>query len=181
MFDFLFNPNGRISRKGFVLGFLPPWLLLTQIPGFIVPSGPDVGIVWTLVGLVVTLAGLFFLWPSFVAVPVKRLHDLGLSGFLQVIVPVLGLIGFVLIFVGMFNAYGGSPEDFALQFEGIESNAQAMDAVWPLIKASPLALVGMALVFAYVLEFIAFALIPGQRGPNQHGEDPLASGRGFAD
>ena len=181
MFDFLFNPNGRISRKGFAIGFFLPWLALTQIPSLLVPTGPEAGAVWAIVGLVFTLAGLFFLWPSFVAVPVKRLHDLGLTGWLQVIVPIIGLIGIVLIVVGMFNAYGGTPEEFALEFEGIESNSGMYAAFWPLIKASPLALVGVVLFFAYLIEFVVFCLIPGQKGPNEHGEDPLASGRGFAD
>lgn len=181
MFDFLFNPNGRISRRGFAIGFFLPWLVLTQLPSLVVPTGPDIGAFWTIVTLIVTLAGLFYLWPSFVAVPVKRLHDLGLTGWLQVIVPLVGLVGIVLIVVGMFNAYEGTPEEFAVEFEGIESNADMMGIFWPLIKASPLALGGLVLFFAYFIEFVVFCLIPGQKGPNEHGEDPLASGRGFAD
>lgn len=180
MFDFLFNPQGRISRKGFAIGFFLPWLA-TQIPPFFIPTGPEAGALWVVVGLVFTLAGLFFLWPSFVAVPVKRLHDLGLTGWLQVLVPLIGLVGIILVVVGMFGAYEGTPEDFALEFEGIESNADTYAVFWPLIKSSPLALAGVALFFAYLIEFVIFCLIPGKNGPNEHGEDPLASGRGFAD
>ena len=180
MFDFLFNPQGRISRKGFAIGFLLPWLA-TQMPPLFLPAGPEAGALWVVVGLVFTLAGLFFLWPSFVAVPVKRLHDLGLTGWLQVLVPLIGLVGIVFVVVGMFNAYEGTPEDFAVEFEGIESNADTYAVLWPLIKSSPLALAGVALFFIYVIEFVIFCLIPGQKGPNEHGEDPLASGRGFAD
>ena len=181
MFDFLFNPQGRISRKGFLLGFFLPWLVLTQIIPWLIPSGPDAGAVFGILGLVSALIGLFYLWPSFVAVPVKRLHDLGLSGWLQVIVPILGLVGVVLIFVGMFNVYDGTPEDFAVEFESIQSNAEMVAILWPLILASPLALAGLVLLFAYLIEFVVFCLLPGQKGANKYGEDPLASGRGFAD
>ena len=189
MFDFLFNPNGRISRKGFAIGFFLPWLVLTQVLPLVVPEQYGVedgnqlyaGVFWTLIRLALALASLFCLWPSFGAVPVKRVHDLGLTGWLQVIVPILGLIGIALIVVGMFNAYDGTPDEFALEFEGIESNAGMYAIFWPLVKASPLALAGLALFFAYVVEFVIFCLIPGQKGPNEHGEDPLASGRGFAD
>jgi uncharacterized membrane protein YhaH (DUF805 family) len=72
MFDFLFNPHGRISRKGYAIGFLLPYMVLAVLPGlFLALTGPA--------SLVLTLIGLFFFWPS-IAVSVKRFHDLGRTG-----------------------------------------------------------------------------------------------------
>lgn len=173
MFDFLFNPQGRVSRKGFALAFFLPWLVLVQVLPLVLPAN-------TIVGLITTLIGLFYLWPSFVAVPVKRLHDLGLSGWLQVIVPIVGLVGFVLMLVGMFQAYGGDPQAFAEEFDGITSNAVMMATFWQFIRPSPLALVGLIMLMGFLIEFIVMCLIPGQKGANEHGEDPRLSGRGFS-
>ena len=174
MFDFLFNPQGRVSRKGFAIGFFLPWLVLTVILPLVLPAN-------AIVGLVTTLIGLFYLWPSFVAVPVKRWHDLGKTGWLQLVIPAIGIVGFVLMMIGMFQAYDGTPEAFGAEFEGITSNAGMYAVFWELIRPSPLAIFGTVLFFGYLIEFVVFCLIPGQQGPNEHGEDPHASGRGFAD
>jgi uncharacterized membrane protein YhaH (DUF805 family) len=173
MFDFLFNPKGRISRKGFVIGFLLPYLLLGQAPGFF--FGGMGG--WPLMVFTVVV-GVFFFWPALIAVPFRRFHDFGLSGWWHVGVLVLSS---AFSFYGM-GQLGLFSDPTAMEaFEGGTGLAQ-MTRVWSAAAEQPGALIPLALgTLIGWGELLAFAVLPGQRGDNQFGRDPLASGRGFAD
>lgn len=164
MIDFLFNPNGRISRKGYLLGFFLPMIGITLVlPALFGPVG------FAAVGAV---GSLFFLWPSNVSVPVRRLHDLGLTGWYQA-----GFIGLFFLSAMVF-ATGMGPDNIAGTMAVLEGNGAALDTAADRSKAN----LGLGLLFATaVAQFILFAAVPGRPGGNQYGDDPLASGRGFAD
>nr|WP_281373847.1 DUF805 domain-containing protein [Parvularcula dongshanensis] len=169
----MFNPNGRISRKGFVLGFLLPWLALTVLLPLVLPRGG-------LFALLNTAISLFYLWPSFVAVPVRRLHDLGLSGWWQVLVPLLGIVGIGIAFTGAMGAYDGTAQEFTQEMQGmtrIEQRAYLAN----MVKASPLGWLGLIMLLTWIFEYLAFAVLRGKPAENRFGNDPLLGGRGFAD
>ena len=178
MFDILFNPQGRVSRKGFVIVFLLPYLVLYLVPAYALASND-------IVALLTFIIGLFFLWPSWVAVPVKRLHDLGKTGWLHLIVPLIGILGIVVWIFGIFAPYGDDPEGFGTmleeRFSGVTENAEAMAIMWDLSKDQPLALLGIGMIFGFLIEYLLFAILPGQKGENRFGADPLADGKGYAD
>lgn len=168
MFDFLFNPKGRISRKGYVLGFLLPYLVLAQIAPALLAGSPIAGILGVI--------SFLYFWPRFVSVPIRRFHDMGLTGAYQ--------LGFIALFVlaaamagqGMIAAAGGAEaftqlsveERFEVMNEAIQTNGRARLGVW-LTWGVELA------------QILLFGLVPGQKGKNAYGNDPKASGRGWAD
>ena len=178
MFDFLFNPQGRISRKGFWLGFLLPYLAITvglSVIGGLVP----------VLAILSTLAGLFYFWPSAVAVPVKRFHDLGMTGFWQLGFVLAEIVLIVVFFagIGIYAVEAGMESE--LEAMATMSEAEQMAVLGGMIGealGSPLVLGGLGLLILLNLVWLYFMGIRrGQAGPNQHGEDPHASGRGFAD
>jgi uncharacterized membrane protein YhaH (DUF805 family) len=175
MFDFLFNPQGRVSRKGYALGYLLPYILLVVLPPLIL-SG------FGMIGLYTTVIGLFFLWPSLIAVPFKRFHDLGLTGWIHV---------GVLVLIGILTGFALS--EFFMEVMRNPALAEELDqgvandpisgfaAMWAQIDDP--AKRG-ALIAATVLQYgepLAFLVLPGERRANRFGEDPTVSGRGFAD
>lgn len=174
MFDFLFNPNGRISRKGYGIGFFVPYLLLVTLPGLLLVNSGAVGIY-------ITVIGLFFLWPSLIAVPVKRFHDLGRSGWWHILVLVIGagLSGYASVPLVM-QAF---EDPSALEsLEQGKNGLQMTAATFDLIKDSPDR--AIAFILGSVVQYgemLFFLIAPGQRDANRFGGDPLASGRGFAD
>ena len=178
MFDFLFNPQGRISRKGWWLGFTLPYLSISIAANVLAGLSP-------MLGILSLLAFLFYLWPSMVAVPVKRFHDLGMTGFWQlgfVVAEVLLTIAFF-VGVGVHAAALGMEDDFAaLGTMSPEEQSAVMVEVFGGALGNPIALVSAILLVVINLVWLYFQGIRrGQAGPNEHGEDPLASGRGFAD
>ena len=178
MFDFLFNPQGRISRKGWWLGFTLPYLALTIIGSVLGPMN-------VIFGLTNTLIGLFFLWPSLVAVPVKRFHDLGMTGFWQLGFVVAEFVLVVTLFVGigMYAFEAGLEEEMAGMgtMSAADQIAIMAEYVGPALT-HPVSLVSLILLLAANLAWLFLQGVKrGQAGPNTHGEDPLASGRGFAD
>ncbi|MEM9838161.1 MAG: DUF805 domain-containing protein [Pseudomonadota bacterium] len=177
MFDFLFNPSGRISRKGYGLGYLLPYLALVTLPGlFLASTG--------MVGLVLTLLGLFYLWPSVIAVPFKRYHDLGVSGWWHVLVIVIGGILAGVAAAGFMVEIFQDPEgDIATQLSDDSlTGLQQMALSWNVMADDmheKLALIG-ATVIQYG-EIILLLLLKGQSGENKYGNDPTDDGMGFAD
>jgi len=77
----LLSPKGRINRSEFWLGFLILSVLRALTGGF------------GIVGQIVTIV---LLWPQ-IAIYVKRLHDMGFTGWLQLLPVVVGAACFVLI------------------------------------------------------------------------------------
>lgn len=163
MIDFLFNPNGRISRKGFLVAFFAPYLVLTQILPMVIGGG--------MVGGLLGFVGLYYLWPSMVAVPVKRFHDIGVSGWYQAGVLLLTMLAAIMIVQGI--ARGGEMPDPALL---------TRDKLMAMITESERAQLGVSLAFLVnAAQFVFFAVAKGQDGANRFGNDPHASGQGFAD
>lgn len=176
MFDFLFNPSGRISRKGYLFGFFLPYMLLLTLPSLLIPGGGKFGIYTTVLGL-------FFFWPSTIAVPFKRFHDLGRSGWWHIGIlaagTLLGLYASASIVMQAFT--DPASVEGALDPAG-KPGWQVTRDTFAFIADKPDRLV--ALVLSMVIQYgemIFFLAAPGQRAANAYGQDPLASGRGFAD
>ncbi|GGY41836.1 DUF805 domain-containing protein [Parvularcula lutaonensis] len=174
MFDFLFNPSGRISRKGYWIGFLLPYLALTELAPRLLGGVPGMGVVFGLIAL-------FYLWPSVIAVPFKRMHDLGKSGWLYLGAMIVALVLIVAaVVMGAGQADGGF-EGFAAQMESMPEDEVGM-FMFELVMKSPAAMVMGAMASIIYFGFVIYLLFfPGQSGPNQYGNDPLVGGRGFAD
>jgi uncharacterized membrane protein YhaH (DUF805 family) len=143
MLRFLFSPYGRISRRDWwlkvYLGSLALvaaalaidlLLLKTEGPG---PTSDTVGLLWV--------------WPI-VAAYIKRLHDLGRTGWWLLAPVSVGLLCWSAIYFG--RRYFGP------------------DAAAPYYIAA--VAVGF-IVNAALLFFVFF--VPGQRGVNKYGPDPL--------
>ncbi|MEM9421442.1 MAG: DUF805 domain-containing protein [Pseudomonadota bacterium] len=167
MLDLLFNPNGRMSRKGFLVVFLAPYLLLTKI---MAPIFMQAGL-----SALPYVASIFFLWPSAVSVPVKRFHDMGASGWYQAGIIGLQVLAGIIILNGVVDIGGGGAiSDPAL------SPLEQQKALWKLIGQSPKAQLGVVLWAAVVLAQTAlFAFAKGMRGRNRYGSDPLSTEQGF--
>jgi uncharacterized membrane protein YhaH (DUF805 family) len=147
MFGFLFNPNGRVSRAQMWLPYIVPqlvlWLAATATDTLLAAGGGG-----SPFG-VSTIVSLFYFWPN-IAIPVKRFHDRGMSGW------------WVLWFI-LFGAGGG-----VLMGLG-------MPAALEHGEPTPMAIVGGLVVAAVVLvEFVILYLLPGAPGDNRYGPDPRA-------
>lgn len=176
MFDFLFNPNGRISRKGYALAFFLPSTVLLTIPSMFLPAENGLGIYTTLLGL-------FFFFPSIVAVPIKRFHDLGLTGWFQLfyLIAIAVLVGYAM--VPLFLEAMQNPS-FAEELD--QSGRTGWDVTvqtWKFMaETSPDRFIAM--IIGTVVQYgqmVLFLILPGQRRANKYGNDPVITGRGFAD
>lgn len=167
MLDFLYNPQGRISRKGYVLGYFLPYLLLVQILGPVFGGTP--------LGLIFSLISLFYIWPSLVAVPVKRFHDMGVTGWYQAGVIALNFLAALIMVQGVMEVSGQ-------ELETTTEPAALQQLIFSAIAESSRGQLGLALWFIVSIgTFLLFSLVKGQAGANRFGDDPLAGGRGFAD
>lgn len=178
MFDFLFNPQGRISRKGWWLGYLLPYLAISIALSVL----EGVSGIFAAVSL---LVGAFYLWPGLVAVPVKRFHDLGMTGFWQLGFAAANLIVTIALVVGVgIYAASASLEDDLAELSTLPEDEQ-LAALFEVLGGSlgnPVVVVCLVLLAVLSLAYLYFMGIKrGVAGPNTHGEDPHASGRGFAD
>ncbi|NNU15082.1 DUF805 domain-containing protein [Parvularcula sp. ZS-1/3] len=174
MFDFLFNPSGRISRKGYALGFVPAYLILVILPSLLLPQQG-------LIQVYTTVIGLFFFWPALIAVPFKRFHDLNLTGWwhfgIAVLVGILSGYGTLPIIVEAMN----DPDGIAAMSEG-KAGWEATAAMFGQLSEKPDRLfAAIAATAIPYIEMIILMLLPGQRQENRFGQDPLVSGMGFAD
>jgi len=137
----LFSFQGRLRRSHFWIG----WLIVLAA---------NVLTSW------IPFVGLLLLWPTF-AIGVKRLHDMGLTGWLIVTPWVLNIIGTIAI-VGSI---------------GVQAimNSQALEAEDPAAIIALLApvfgLLGL-LLLANLGFLLWIGLVEGTRGPNRYGEDP---------
>lgn len=166
MIDFLYNPQGRISRKGYLVAFLTPYLFLSYI------AAPMLGVP------VVMLIGLFFLWPKNIAVPVKRLHDMGLSGIYQAGFIGLAILARIMAAKGMIAGMGGME---ALQTMSMDEQLAAAEALTQDGGNADLRTGALMVLGVEMAQVLFFGLVKGQSGTNQYGNDPLTDGRGFAD
>ncbi|MEM6537828.1 MAG: DUF805 domain-containing protein [Pseudomonadota bacterium] len=105
MLNFLFNPNGRISRRSYLLKFFLPYLFVATVAilAFAVAAvglGVDTtdgavpsnlfSVVSPLLLLIAGVPALALMWIS-LAIGFRRLHDVGQSGWWQFVPTVLSL------------------------------------------------------------------------------------------
>lgn len=142
----LFSFEGRTRRSHFWIG----WLIVQGL-GFVLGLIPVVGIL-----------GLVLIWPN-LAINVKRLHDMGKSGWLVVIPIVANIVGFIAVFATI----------------GVQAiaNSAALENEDP---AAIIALIGPALgigalLFVINVGFLLWiGLVDSQAGDNRFGPNPKA-------
>jgi uncharacterized membrane protein YhaH (DUF805 family) len=141
----LFSFEGRLRRSHFWIA----WLILLGV-GVVTGWFPFIG------GII----SLLLIWPN-LAIGVKRLHDMGLTGWLIVTPIVLNIIGTIALIASV----------------GIQAiaNSAALEAEDP---AAIMALIApvfgwLGLLLLANLGFLLWiGLASGTRGPNRYGEDP---------
>lgn len=165
MIDFLFNLKGRVSRKGYFLAFLIPYLMITELLPRTVPGSAGM----------LSILGLLLLFPAYVAIPVKRFHDMGVSGWYQAGVLGLIMLAAVITVQGVSDVSGNALIEARTPLEQSQVLLES-------VEQSPRAQLGLVLVvLVRIAQIVLFLSIKGQPGKNAYGNDPLASGRGFAD
>jgi uncharacterized membrane protein YhaH (DUF805 family) len=153
MWRFLFSPDGRISRADIWLKYLLPLIGLCVVAtiGNVMLIGEDAGPLWTALVL-------FYLWPS-IAVHIKRFHDRGMTGWWVLVAALVALVTIALVVYG-FVLLG--PQ---LKVAGPITGPGAL-----LIYSG-----GGVFVATELAAFVILYCLPGQKGANKYGEDPLAS------
>lgn len=147
MLGFLFSPNGRVSRKGYWLG----WILPSAALG-VVASVIDAAMGDPATGTASTITTLLTVWPNF-AITIKRYHDRGMSGWWVLwsilIVGGAGLLVFsateTLLYGNIVGAWFGA---------------------WIGLYVGTFAMIAFALIVYF---------LPGERGANRFGPDPLGA------
>lgn len=155
---FLVSPFGRVSRRGFWLGYVLVFAILVAGAQFadiyladkLPPAdsfGPLADLILVFGGPFTVLVALLIPWVSLVMV-VKRLHDRGFGGLMLL---------WKMVLLGALFWAAFSIHDF-------------LPAPWGQI-ASLAAGVLAILMILRVLIIVMF--LPGQIGPNRYGSDPL--------
>ena len=165
---FYASPKGRVSRRGIWLGLLLPYLAGSVGLGAVSDSAQ---LVW----------GALFLWPLFVAVPIKRFHDMGRAWW-WVMVFGAGIAfgaGYLWWDLGQAaNAVGLTAAEAWADMEGYAELAR--DAVargersgqrGPLLSASGWGGLSTVLIFG-TIQFGWLYLVPGQPAENRYGPPP---------
>lgn len=147
-FDFasaLFSFNGRLRRQHFWIS----WLILL---------GAGVVLGWIpFLGVVLSLA---MIWPN-LAIVVKRLHDMGKSGWFAVIPWVANVVGFFMIISAVGMAIFTNPEAFE------NEDPAAMLSMFGSMMG------GLAVMFLVNIAFLLWiGITDSQRGDNQFGPNP---------
>lgn len=154
MLKFLCNPYGRISRFSYIVKFMFPLNLALAIARVsdamrTVNTKGELSALGLIAGPAVYFVLLIFAWPV-VAVSIRRLHDLGHSGY-WVLMPLICLAVLFLDGSLLFN----TPEEIRDMFYG--------DAKYTFLAA--IVPVGIFLVYMNAG--------PGEEGDNIYGEDPI--------
>ena len=141
----MFSFNGRLRRQHFWIS----WLILL-----------GVSVVTGWIPIIGGLIGLVLIWPN-LAISVKRLHDMGKTGWFVVIPWVATIIGFIMIIsaVGM----------------AIFTNPQAFESEDPTVALSMLGSMmgGFAVMGLVGLAFLLWiGITDSQRGDNKFGPNP---------
>ncbi len=141
----MFSFNGRLRRQHFWIS----WLILL-----------GAGVVLGWIPILGTILSLAMIWPN-VAIVVKRLHDMGKTGWFAVIPWVANIIGFFMIVsaVGM----------------AIFTNPQAFESEDPSAALSMLGSMmgGLAVMFLVNIAFLLWiGITDSQRGDNKFGPNP---------
>ena len=158
---FLFSPYGRISRRAYWLSWIVPYFIvaiaavLLDEAAFPQP-GRDAKPVFQLI------LALIAFWPS-IAVTSKRLHDRGMSGWWLCLVVAPVVLLFVIAAVVLRMAFGS--------FDFGEIGAGAAPATLAMLIGDLVFLLGTVLWL-----FVTMCCLPGDKGPNKYGADPLNPG-----
>ena len=141
----MFSFNGRLRRQHFWIS----WLILL-----------GAGVVLGWIPILGTILSLAMIWPN-IAIVVKRLHDMGKSGWFVVVPWVANIIGFFMIVsaVGM----------------AIFTNPQAFESEDPSAALSMLGSMmgGLAVMFLVNIAFLLWiGITDSQRGDNKFGPNP---------
>ncbi|MFT4075344.1 MAG: DUF805 domain-containing protein [Asticcacaulis sp.] len=145
---FFFSLKGRVTRLPFALTVLPFKLFFACVPHVMRAYSLPVSSVTMVLGII-TICHLIVLWPLF-AVTFKRLHDVGLSGFLALLASVPGILNFIASFI---------------QSRALLDHAYNPTLHWTLMATT----IAFYTISACTL---ALALWPGNKGPNQYGPSP---------
>ena len=160
--NFLFNPNGRVSRKDIWIKFFLVSALVNIVAGALDLAMGFVVVEWF--GLAVSL---FYFWPS-IAVPVKRFHDRGMTGWWVL----FGYIGMTAGLLIMLSPILPSMID-ALETGGVWDEG-ALQVAFSTGSNLAFLIVGMLIIFGVLLFFfIVNYCLPGHEGVNKYGPDPL--------
>lgn len=156
--NFYFSAKGRVSRKDYWLRFVLPLLGLYLVVVLVVFGLMSaLGEAGAIVGLLVIPIYIAIVWAS-VCVAAKRFHDRGWSGWWVLWFMLIG-IGIAIVQYGLMFAFG---TDSAL--------------------AGIVALVGaLASLVIAIWQLVLLGFLPGDKGPNQYGPDPLDPNGGTAD
>jgi uncharacterized membrane protein YhaH (DUF805 family) len=148
MFRFLFSPVGRVSRADYWLRFLLPYFGASVLAS-IIDAAAGLGAPGT--GAASLLLGAFYIWPN-VAVSVKRYHDRSMSGWWV-------LWSALILMVVM-----------ALYLVAIHTVLDNPIGAWITMAVS-----GYVLVFSVLTFGLILYVLPGVRGANAYGADPLGA------
>jgi len=141
----MFSFNGRLRRQHFWIS----WLILF-----------GVSIVTGWLPIIGGLIGLVLIWPN-LAISVKRLHDMGKSGWFVVIPYVAMIIGFIMIISAVGMAIFTNPQAFEN-----EDPAAALSMVGSMMGGfAVMGLVGLAFL-------LWIGITDSQRGDNKFGPNP---------
>lgn len=144
----LFSFNGRLRRQHFWISFL-------------IIMGLSIVLGWIpLLGWIISIA---LIWPS-VAIQVKRLHDMGKTGWLVIIPWLATIVGFVMMIMSVGLAAFNNPE----YFENLEGEDPAM--VLSILGGM---MGGLAIMLLVNLAFLLWiGISDSQRGGNKYGPNP---------
>ncbi len=163
MIDFLFNPKGRVSQKGLFV-FLAAMVAWKFGAGALHTTlGPSVAL-----NVALPLIGLLLLWPKF-AVPAKRLHDAGRTGWWVILGPL------ILIIAGGVGGLMAVLEVTTLEeiASGIEPDEAAVAAAMQQAPAKYWILIAS---YAGIALTALTGLLPANDGDNKYGVDPRQDG-----
>jgi len=162
---FYFTGEGRVSRKDFWLRWVLVYLGLVVLAAVVDHVAfADMTARLNGSGPLGTILGFLLIWPSF-AVSAKRFHDRGMSGWWPLWLMLIS-IGLVIVMIVGLVMSGFDVEALAA---GIAPDMNELNGGGlAVFLISLLALLGVGLFQLIVLGFL-----PGQKGPNKYGPDPL--------
>lgn len=151
--NFLLSPYGRISRRTYWAHWVLPYVLILLLTIFLDRALALTDPQATPAPVFRGLMSLVLFWPS-IAITTKRFHDRGMSGWWNVAPYLAGLL-----------VAGVWYQTRVLGLEGATANDRDLKAVLRFLATMAFAGVGLYLLINL--------LLPGTKGPNKYGEDPL--------
>ncbi|MEE4209229.1 MAG: DUF805 domain-containing protein [Parvularcula sp.] len=147
---FLTDTQGRLSRRGLLLGAFLPFVLAASLIDL--TNDPWITLLgWALMA-----------WPLFVATPWRRMHDMGRKGRWNLLFYGFYLLGFAFFFGEYTSAEGG----WSALFDGAPPRTVDDD-----LTAGGLGGLSTVLIFLPIHLFWLY-LIPSQASDNRYGPPP---------